>query len=193
MISLQSPSTTTQHKKWFCHSSTRKSVHISTVYHFDCSFCCMIVSSRTGGILGALWVFHNLISQWGYSEGSITYGCDNISALRYSFDTLEYPTITGLTPDFDLLQSIRQSLVPSIKYSWRHVKGHQDSTGKTLDFWAQLNVLSDKLALTRRLQVTDNIPFYSLPNDSWILELPHGRVYKDMKQQLYEMLRFRFN
>jgi hypothetical protein len=143
--------------------------------------------AECSGILGALFSFHSLLSKWGYSKGKVTYGCDNISALRYSFDTDKYPNITGTAPDFDLLQSIRRSLLQDMQYKWRHVKGHQDTSGKTLDFWATLNVFADKLATDQRLvNNSQNILFYTLPNDTWSINLPSGRVYKKLRDQLYE-------
>ena len=116
----------------------------------------------------------------------MTYGCDNTSALGFAFVSTRYPAIGTTVPDFDLLQSIRRSMLPNIIYTGRHVKGHQDRQGHILDFWATLNVIVDKDALACRLNNNPVLPRYLLPHDSWTVELPNGRVFKNLHTQLYE-------
>ncbi len=142
--------------------------------------------AECAGIFGAISCFNSLLEQWELTQGTIIYGCDNISALRYSFDKVHFPTITGTAPDFDILQSIRQSLLPTITYSWKHVWGHQDAMGKALDFWEQLNVFADQKAHARRSVPTEHISHYVLPHDSWNISLPSGRIYKDLDNTIFD-------
>ena len=142
--------------------------------------------AECAGIMGALHCFHNLLQTWGYSSGNLYYGCDNISALRYAFDITEYPNITGNTPDFDLLQSIRRSQLSTVQYHWRHVKGHQDTKNNVLNFWETLNVFADHAASERRQLITEDSPFYTLPHDNWVVNLQSGRVFKNLQDSLYD-------
>lgn len=58
------------------------------------------------GILGGITRMNYYLDKWDISEGTVTFACDNMSALRYSMDTIRYQCITANHPDFDVLQAI---------------------------------------------------------------------------------------
>jgi hypothetical protein len=65
------------------------------------------------GIMGGVFILHNLLLEWGTGTGTVTFRCDNISAIRHSLDTASVPNISGL-PDFDIIQSIRNCMSTSV-------------------------------------------------------------------------------
>jgi ribonuclease HI len=98
------------------------------------------------GILGGLKTWMNLQKQLVLQQNlHVLVCCDNASAISFTGDGLRYREITSKVPDFDILQSIRK-LTPQGNFSYKHVKGHQDKDGNTLDFLAILNIHVDKLA-----------------------------------------------
>ena len=75
------------------------------------------------------------------TEGKVTIGCDNKSALR-SLD--KTACFNATEADYDLLEDI-QSMVrnTNITVESKHVKGHQDSRGIKLTQWERWNVAMD--------------------------------------------------
>jgi hypothetical protein len=91
------------------------------------------------------------VIQWALSEffglttGTIEVACDGKSALQQA----QWPEdfINTNYPHYDMILAIRSvRLLTQWKWSWRHVKGHQDDTGKVLDFWERMNVDMDTAA-----------------------------------------------
>lgn len=71
----------------------------------------------------------------------MTIACDNESSLKSSFDIERYSTIDTSFFNFDVLQSIRRCMIPTITCNWHHVKGHQDTKDQgPLDFWEELHL-----------------------------------------------------
>ncbi len=119
---------------------------------------------------------------------TIQYACDNLSALRYSFDHLLIPHIHSKHPDFDLLQAIRIYLHqrPFITINWSHIKGHQDKHFGPLSFLATLNVQADQLANVARSIITAPVPFFQFPSDTYIVTINGERIGKNFEQQLHD-------
>jgi hypothetical protein len=84
------------------------------------------------GILATLQMLQVICHFHKIQAGSITIGCDNISALHNAFDT-----DFGLTlnhPDFDILYAIRQVLrLCPITCHPVHIKGHQNDLYEVQD------------------------------------------------------------
>jgi hypothetical protein len=138
------------------------------------------------GIAGALDHFHNLLDTWKLNSGKITFYCDNQSALNYAFNIERYPSVKATFPDFDILKSIRARLKPTIKYLFDHVKGHQDSRMGPLTFPETMNVLADREANIRRLQITSPIENYILPEEKWSIFLNGKKLCKSFELNLYD-------
>jgi hypothetical protein len=140
------------------------------------------------GILGGLYHITQLSLQWNINlrDINITFGCDNVSALEYSFRP-DYHVGAG-SPDFDILQSTRCFLtVHGLHHvSWRHVKGHQ--TGTNLDCWAKLNNLADKFAGMEREDNESSWPPQDvpLPHEKWQIHGNDGKIIKDLPQMLHD-------
>jgi hypothetical protein len=142
--------------------------------------------AECAGILGALYTLDKLIRSWNIESGSFCFACDNLSALRYSFDRQQYyPEINGNYPDFDLLHYIRSLIGINYPISWHHVKGHQDRQISALTFPEHLNVLADVVTNARRQQIRACLPTYSLPNDQWSITIGTGRVGQHLETTLY--------
>jgi hypothetical protein len=149
---------------------------------YDCHYC--VCSARAPGsytsmtshraectgIIGGLITFNGLLESWATCSGVITVICDNIYALRHSFDTQAFSDITKLH-DFDILQSIRHYLKPTITYNWKHIKGHQHVDSLDQDFTILLNHESDRHAKLRRQVITSQ-----QENATWdpTLHMNHG-------------------
>jgi hypothetical protein len=96
-------------------------------------------------------IYAMTVIQWALSEffglttGTIEVACDGKSALQQA----QWPEdfINTNYPHYDMILAIRSvRLLTQWKWSWRHVKGHQDDTGKVLDFWERMNVDMDTAA-----------------------------------------------
>lgn len=98
-------------------------------------------SELTGlyGIAITLWA----LRQFYTTSFFVTIGCDGLSAIN-QFHYLS-DTINPNTQHFDLISATRWLLgVVKGSYTWRHIKGHQDSNQLvTLDMWAQFNIQMD--------------------------------------------------
>lgn len=127
--------------------------------------------------------------EWQILSRTVLIACDNISALKYSIDTKKYKFIHTGIPDYDIIQSSRNSFIPSVWYHYQHVKGHQDELDRPLEFLEILNVRMDELAKTQRiveesLPYDDNI-FYRLPHEIWSLSLNSTKVCRNVEQHIY--------
>jgi hypothetical protein len=90
--------------------------------------------------------------------GSVTVGCDGLSALQQVSKSINF--IDPATPQYDLIRATR-SIVQSSKWNWKwqHVKGHQDDTTSisNLDLLSRLNVNMDHEAKQYWAQTVGNI------------------------------------
>lgn len=103
-------------------------------------------------------------------QGEVTIACDNKSALRTAF---EHNHISSNSKSRDILQAIHQQKnLLNIKWTPRHVKGHQDDKKTTeLDTWETTNVECDKLAEDARTNTSLTPPHVTLPGELWRLRL----------------------
>jgi hypothetical protein len=102
--------------------------------------------AELGGIYGIIRTTLDLCESFKITTGAVTVGCDCVSALQNV--TCKYEPSPN-RPHHDLLSAIRYLLQTSpVRWSFRHVKGHQDDQNSyhALDRWSQLNVDMDGLA-----------------------------------------------
>lgn len=92
------------------------------------------------GLLGGMLLLSKKLQQWQVTTGSVLFGCDKISALRYMIVHDKYKYISANVPYFDILQFGRSLRLQGITYKFQHIKGHQNNYGQPLDFLATLNV-----------------------------------------------------
>ncbi len=141
------------------------------------------------GICGGLLLVIQLSQQWNIdiSTMNITVGCDNISALEYSFRS-DRQRIGANHPDFDILQSTRNLILTHGLHHvrWRHVKGHQ--SGPDIDCWARLNNLADHVAGKTREATDIRCPPQDIPLslEKWQVHGFEGKITKDLTQQLHD-------
>ena len=134
--------------------------------------------SEIAGILCGVQVCCWLEEIYG-KGGQVTYGCDGKAALRRS---LEYSTLNPKKPQFDILSAIHGlRSASSIKWTARHIKGHQDKHALwgQLDWWARRNVEVDATAqIYRQHLATARLPLTNpwLPSEQWAF------YYKGHKQ-----------
>jgi hypothetical protein len=139
------------------------------------------------GILGVLLLLVQYADLWQLDLLSlkVCFGCDNQSALGYSFTN--QCSITANTPDFDVLANTR-TLLKQHQFSplWRHVKGHQ--TGSDIDIWARLNNFADTLA--GRTRINDNLPSpppnILIRDEKWHVYVDGTKITTNFASTLFE-------
>ena len=97
------------------------------------------------GILANMVMTECVAKVHGITEGTVTIGCDNESALWVSFGNYD---VKAGDSSFDIIRVIR-NYVDNSPITWKplHVKGHQDDNPEaTLDAWAKANIRADSLA-----------------------------------------------
>ena len=78
--------------------------------------------SKLCGILGHVLFLTRLVAYHKITDGTVTVGCDNESAL---WSALGKEEVTTVQPSFDILQVIKYHVQQSpIKWVRRHIKGH---------------------------------------------------------------------
>jgi hypothetical protein len=80
-------------------------------------------------------------------EGSITVGCDGLSALNQVQKTVDF--INPNERHFDIIMAVRTIVAETTwDWHWKHVKGHQDEVTacEDLDRWSKWNIEMDKEA-----------------------------------------------
>jgi hypothetical protein len=122
------------------------------------------------------------------TQGTITVGCNNISALELSFE-IERP-ITTKHPDHDILYEIRAQLSKSpISWTAQHVQGHQNDQ-RTLTVLSQLKTLNcemDNLAKTTLMQI-EKPPEINNWGSCWSIWIDSKRVVKKFSATIYDHL-----
>ena len=137
--------------------------------------------AELGGILASIVYANKIAAKYDITDGSCMMICDNKGALASSFG---YKKINPRWKCYDLLCMTRFQLKNSpLKWTHKHVKGHQDNntTYENLDIISQANVDVDTLAkieLLRNRQVDDG---KVLPGQCWKLKHTEGgEVYRAM-------------
>ena len=142
--------------------------------------------SELFGILGGMFLMRKYILSWGQPKGTLTIGCDNTSALAYSFDNHRYPVALSSYPDFDVIQSIRSLCLQCTKYVTLHVPGHQDDYIGPLGFESSLNVQMDTDAKQMRRSKIPISEFISLPNQLYQLSFNNHYICKHLQSTIQE-------
>lgn len=130
------------------------------------------------------------MDMWQIHQGEVTIACDNISALKTAIDIKAVPFISPAIADFDIMQSIRQTMRPGILYRYKHVKGHQDDESVILDHLAELNVHMDALAKEKRLTILDTTNNWHpvLPYEKWKILINNTQITKGTESTIRDSL-----
>ena len=100
--------------------------------------------AELAGIHGIISTTVQCAGMYGLQVGRLILGCDNQAALRSLDRDWDFASDDG---DYDILVAIQDMVRQlDITVQGKHVKGHQDSTGRRLTQWEQWNVDMDKVA-----------------------------------------------
>jgi hypothetical protein len=134
----------------------------------------------------ALTVIHWAVCAFYTLEfGQIELACNGKSALLQAQWQEDF--INTRYPHYDLILAIRSIRnLSQWKWSWRHVKGHQDSTGAELDFWVQLNVQMDSNAKQHWSDTYPSTPSQKIWGEPWWVWLGHKKITSDLPRNLQD-------
>ena len=136
------------------------------------------------GILAGLLHFEHLMTLWNLHDTQliIKVVCNNIEALKVSFDYALHSSISAKYNHFDLLHSFRS--FRSFQWSnviikYEHVYGHQDNHTTILTYLAALNIEMDHRCRGAREQ----LELYAKPRN-WNATLPKWNFMVIMEDKL---------
>ncbi len=139
-----------------------------------------------GGILPLILIVNEICFKYDITEGKVESGCDSISALRREFG---FGPVPSLWPSYDIMRIIRHHLQrSSIKWKWRHVKGHQDDKKKyeDLDCWGKATTRVDTLAKHNMQKHPKQLTMDSkLPGSGWTIEINGEPLTSNVSKELY--------
>jgi hypothetical protein len=143
--------------------------------------------SELAGLFGQIIMVNTLCDIHGIKDGSIECGCDGLGALSQVFNDDE-ASVEG--SQFDLLSATRAALRSSpIKWTFRHVKGHQeDDIEATLDRWALLNIQMDSLAKMHWVEQShQQQPLNTeITGEYWPVFISGRKIHSNLRESLYE-------
>jgi hypothetical protein len=131
-----------------------------------------------------------IVEYYEVQEGSIKVACNGIEALRAISQYFRTPK-SG-SNSFDIVAPARKySSQSSLKWTFRHVKGHQDKPREEFEIWERLNVDCDKDAgLFREWRGSQNRPSHSIsfPQESWTIWKGMEKVATNIQDGLYNYI-----
>ena len=144
--------------------------------------------SELAGLFRLIVLVHVICAVHHITHGAIECGCDGKVDLD-KLSNLDDETDTN-GQQFDLLSATRAALRAStIKWTFRHVKGHQDDDPDAiLDQWALLNIQMDNLAKSHwQEQVTlAPLTMQILAGEYWPVFLNGRKVHSALRTTIYE-------
>mgnify|MGYP003519673277 CR=1 FL=1 len=144
--------------------------------------------SELAGIFGQVVLVNTICKVHNISQGAIECGCDGEGAITKVFSEEDDANTDG--SQFDLLSATRAALKASpIKWTFRHVKGHQDDIlDATLDRWALLNIEMDSLAKMHWLEKSgQQQPLNSMiTGEYWPVFIDGRKIHSNLWDSLYE-------
>lgn len=146
--------------------------------------------SELCGILAAVVMVKCIAKRHGITQGTITMGCDNESALWAAFG--DGDNRAG-DPSYDLINVIRHETNSSpITWQHRHVYGHQDEiAGAYLDEWAVANVEADEAAGQYWSQQyctgsRERPKPGRMPGEGWRVSINQNVLISNLDDQIYD-------
>ena len=131
-------------------------------------------------MIEAVCTFHKI------EEGSVTIGCDGISALRQGMQALE---ITNpAMAQFDIIAATRNAMMRCpVKWRQIHIKGHQDADPEAvLDRWALLNIAMDEKAkaLWHEKSKGTEVRSYQIFGEPWALWIGKRKISNNISEEI---------
>jgi hypothetical protein len=142
------------------------------------------------GLYAATFLVYLLCDHFDIKQGSVTIGCDGISALHQAFSTYTPPSVD--CPSFNLIMAIHR-IRQRTPISWNplHVAGHQDDHARfeDLDRISQLNVEADSLAKSFISTARLHPRFYDLKEEPWSIYYD-GCKLLTFPKEIYNIIHF---
>ncbi len=144
--------------------------------------------SELAGIYAAVFLICSLCDFFQIESGTVTFGCDGLSALNQAFATYTPPSVS--CPSYDLIMAIHQ-MRKATPVSWKpsHVEGHQDdhTPFDSLDRMSQLNVEADHLAKLHQQQATSHPRHFTMKGEPWSIH-HKGCKLLDFPAEIYSII-----
>jgi hypothetical protein len=118
-------------------------------------------------------------------RGSVTIGCDGLSALRKASTECDFTNPNE--PQFDLITAIRQLRQESnSQWSWKHILGHQDEKRPVheLDQWSRWNIEMDTAAKVHWARTNGSPMLRPLYGEPWPTKVNGRKVVSDMRKAI---------
>jgi hypothetical protein len=131
-------------------------------------------------MIQAITTFHRI------SDGQVTVGCDNESALNLAFNT-DTP-ITSSMADHGILSAIRRQLMnTTITWATQHIRGHQDEgvMPTVLTRFETLNCDMDRAEKEALQRFNGSIQLPLMEGTLWSLSIGQVRIVKIIYQRIY--------
>jgi len=142
--------------------------------------------SEISGLYAAIFLIHSLCNFFQIEEGSVTIGCDGLSALHQAFSSFTPPSTD--CPSFDLIMAIHQLCKCSqIQWQPQYVAGHQvdHAPFEQLDRLGQLNVEADNLAKAHTCNAKLRPRHYAMFGEPWSLYYRGCKLQKLSKEIIH--------
>jgi hypothetical protein len=140
--------------------------------------------SELTGLYGIAMTVRLLETKYSF-HGSVTIGCDGLSALNKA--QIDSDFANPNEPQFDLITAIRQIRQESESmWQWRHIKGHQDAVRpvQELDQWSQWNIAMDMAAKAHWDKTKGTSGFGPLFGEPWPTFVDGKKIVSNMRQEL---------
>jgi hypothetical protein len=142
--------------------------------------------SELTGIYGIVSTIRYLQRAFNVS-GKITVGCDGLSALRQAENLCDF--INPNIPHYDLIMAIRTVIAQTEwKWSWLHVKGHQDNKKprNELDIWSRWNIDMDLQAKAFWAEARKQYIDPEITGEPWRTEIGNKKITSNLRETLRE-------
>jgi hypothetical protein len=141
--------------------------------------------SELAGIYALTVIHWAVCAFYNLDAGQIELACDGKSALQQAQWQEDF--INTSSPHYDLILAIRSIRnISHWTWSWRHVKGHQDSTGAELDFWAWLNIQMDSNAKQHWSDKHASTPPNKVWGEPWRVWLGNKKIASNLSRNLQD-------
>jgi len=143
--------------------------------------------SELAGLYGIGTIIGVICKMYEIEQGQVEFACDGLQALERCAELNH--RIRPRQPQFDLIEATRKVMKDApIKWSSRHVKGHQDNFYGPLDQWAHMNVFCDTVAKLHWADTTQHptAPQITIAGEPWSLWIKTKKIATDMEVQINE-------
>jgi len=140
--------------------------------------------SKLAGIYGIVTMVNSLASYHQQTQGSMLIICNDEAALTNS---MKLWASNPLDKQFDIIHAIRARIRKTkIKWTSKHIKGHQEQMALAVCDKAQWNDVMDMVAKNhwQKIQTSPDPTIHSLLGKPWELWLDNKKISTEVKHQL---------